>query len=142
MILLLYLIILMCTYRTHILEANCFSEGSASAAPGGSVRSPRHRNPSGGHSLAASTHNAPSDEPPTKLLHIKQEIDQEVDETPPRRITRHSFAVEARKTKMSKKSSKSNAGERERERESLFCKSRSRVYISQKSKQWMSMFMC
>ena len=116
MILLLYLIILMlCTYRTHILEANCFSEGSASAAPGGSVRSPRHRNPSGGHSLAVSTHNAPSDEPPTKLLHIKQEINQEVDETPSRRITRHSFAVKARKTKMSKKSSKSSAGKRGRE---------------------------
>ena len=57
--------------------------------------------------MAASTHN--TDEPPTKLLHIKQEMVESVDEPPTRRITRHLLAVEARKVK--KKSTKSSAVE-------------------------------
>ncbi|KAK2182671.1 hypothetical protein NP493_341g02036 [Ridgeia piscesae] len=86
-------------------NASCFSDAST---PGVTARSPRHRNASGGHQVAASTHN--TDEPPSKLLHIKQEmVDQSVDEPPTRRITRHLLAVEARK--MKKKSSKSSGVE-------------------------------
>ena len=85
------------------LNADGFSNTPTSAAPGGdSSRPVRHRNFSGGH---PSTCGATLGEPPTKILHVKQEMIEDDDETPPRRITRHLYAVEARKTKISRKSS-------------------------------------
>ena len=84
------------------LNANCFSTPTSGAPGGDSSRPARHRNHSGGHT---STYGATLGEPPTKILHVKQEMIEDDDETPPRRITRHLYAVEARKTKLSRKSS-------------------------------------